>query len=73
MLDSLEEVDLGDSLETSEQLSEEHQQALQRLKVHHSISNINKKIWSFIVIKSIINHCGMYHISTFLQRKHLRI
>lgn len=33
MLDSMEKVDLGTSLEASEQLLQEHNQALQRLKV----------------------------------------
>ena len=41
MLDSLEEINLGTSLEMSEQLLEEHNQALQRLKVHHLMSSVN--------------------------------
>ena len=47
MLDVLEEVDLGTSLEMSEQLSEEHHQALERLKVRHLMSSINKNIYVY--------------------------
>ena len=48
MLDVLEEVDLGTSLEMSEQLSEEHHQALERLKVRHLMSSINKNIYVYL-------------------------
>ena len=41
MLDSLETVDLGNSLEMSELLLKEHCQAVLRLKVYHL--SINKK------------------------------